>query len=175
MSLAAKVAVFACYGLFVAGALTVFAADVYYKNARNAFGTGDYIGAYKNANKAAALNPNEPRYFRENAKDELVVSPELAPQSLEKAYELNPNNLLTLRDVIPLYFLLTRENSPKLPVSILQTAIQRAKAFAPNDAGVMVLAAKYEKKAGLTEDFEKTVDVIRRLRPDLLDWHETLK
>ncbi|OGC38962.1 hypothetical protein A3K42_00400 [candidate division WWE3 bacterium RBG_13_37_7] len=39
-----------------------------------------------------------------------------------------------------------------------------------NDAGVLVSIAEYEKKLGWSEDYEKTLQMIKVLRPDLLNW-----
>ena len=45
----------------------------------------------------------------------------------------------------------------------------------PNDAGVILGVAKYEKKLGLEESYQNSVERIKFLRPDLLDWNELFR
>jgi hypothetical protein len=55
-------------------------------------------------------------------------------------------------------------------VAIAKQHFDRLVQTYPYDVGVLVLAAKYQKKLGLTADYISTTERIRLLRPDLLEW-----
>ena len=52
---------------------------------------------------------------------------------------------------------------------------EKIKNISPNDAGVYVLLAKYEKRLGLNDEYNASVKIVEELRPDLLEWHENFK
>ncbi len=171
------------YLLFVMTVSKLYLADAYYKAARRAYTKGDWAGVLELADSAIFYSPNEPRYFRESAKAQIALSATTntkhkealmasALRSLDISIGLNPRNILTLRESIPLYYLLTLWDFEH---SGLQSVLNRVKSFSPNDAGVMVLAAKYERKSGSIEHYEETIRKIKRLRPDLLRWHPSLQ
>jgi hypothetical protein len=44
----------------------------------------------------------------------------------------------------------------------------------PNDLGLIVLFAKYEKKLELRESYKESIERIKTLRPDILTWYPGL-
>lgn len=138
------------------------------------------------ANMAIKLNNKEPKYIYNRAKILLLAEnpKEATLKDLVTAQELNKNNVVTLRNILPFYYFLTfkdlgnLENSPTnfdaKYFEITKDFIQRLKNKYPNDAGIVVLAAKYEKKLGLTKEYGDSIKMITQLRPDLLRWHPDL-
>ncbi len=134
------------------------------------------------ANKAIRLNPQEPYYYRQRARIYIVLGKkDKALADLTKAYELNPNNLATLRNNIPLYYFLsvediyqptTQNNLDQKYIAIAKQYLSELKHRFPNDVGTLVDIAKYEQKLGLTTEFAQSVEQIKVIRPDLLEWHE---
>uniref|UniRef100_A0A7C4TNV5 Tetratricopeptide repeat protein n=1 Tax=candidate division WWE3 bacterium TaxID=2053526 RepID=A0A7C4TNV5_UNCKA len=142
--------------------------------------------ALTKANIAVKMNPKEPRYFynkskvlllSEGPKDEVL-------KNLQTALELNPNNLVTLKNTTHYYYFLAVKNlefSSKISGNLEEPYLTLAKTFFSNlkttysnDAGVMVIAAKYERSLNLTKEYNETIKRIAELRPDLLNWHPEL-
>ena len=107
-----------------------------------------------------------------------------ALNDLQTAYNLNPQNLVTIRNSIPLYYFLTMKFMVLGPVkenldeNYLQLAIdylEQAKKIYWDDAGVITEVAGYEKKLGLNAQYQESVDRIRKIRPDLLDWNDSFR
>jgi hypothetical protein len=105
-------------------------------------------------------------------------------EDLKKAEDLNPDNLVTLRNSIPLYYFLAVEDVflRSGPDNLDQEYSSETIAFYEkikerywSDVGVILSVAKYEKRLGLTDEYRKSVNRVRELRPDLLDWHESLR
>lgn len=139
----------------------LYLADIHYKSSRGYLADNKSKEAYKQALFAKKLNPFEPAYylqaFRTNPADKKV---------LEEAIELNPNNLATIRNAIPLY--------ASLDKTVARAYFADVKSAYSTDVGILVQIGKYEKKVSLESDFIKTTQMIRELRPDLLDWHPDL-
>ena len=104
----------------------------------------------------------------------------LALNDLQTAQNLNPNNLVTLRNVVPLYYFLAIEDleKPADGKNIDPEFIEATKdyftmmhSYSPTDVGIYALLAKYEKRLGLNELYEQSVGRIKILRPDLLEWY----
>jgi hypothetical protein len=175
---------------------TIFIADVYAKLSRASTDAAEISSAMNYANKAIDLNANEPSYFRQRAR--VYVSMEgqnskvmekaikqAAQFDLETAYRLNPNNLVTVRNLVPLYYYLALKDplSPVLEaaqgnidpefLSAAKNYFDKVENISPNDVGVYALLEKYEKRLGLTEEYNLGILKIKKLRPDLLDWYLT--
>lgn len=184
--------------LYVAGVYTVgtlFIADVYYKQSVEDLKRLKYEAALLNAETAISLNPYEANYYRNLAKmlvfnasfyDELTgkVFKEEAVKNLKIAYALNPKNLATVRNSVPIYSWLavknlnefpTKENIDAKYLEVARDYFNFAKESYPHDAGLLVDIAKYEKQLGLTDELKVTKQMILDIRPDLLEWHEDLK
>lgn len=172
----------------------MYTADTYAAASTDLTAKGYYVEALANAKRAVNLNPLEANYYRLMAKSLILTSAgkELsdvevakaeALKNLKKAYELNPNNLVTLRDSVPLYYFLAIDLSlgadgKKVDTAFLPIAkefFDSTKVRYKDDAGVLVLVAKYEKRLGLTDDFNATRAAVEKLRPDLLEWNESLR
>lgn len=171
-----------------------YRADVQYKTARNLFESGRSIEALDEINKSIENNPNEPSYYRERAKIYLALGTnqgndakkELkthAAADLNKAAQLNPNNLATIRNGTPVYYFLaveelseaeSLENIDPQYSKLVTEYLQKYKKTYANDLGMQVLIAKYEKKLGLNENFNSTIENIKNLRPEILEWHPDL-
>jgi tetratricopeptide (TPR) repeat protein len=175
----------------------MYAADVAFTHSQALVSSGQITDALAEANKAVAENPLEPNYYRGRAKVELVETAlvehnDVLPikvqmlADLRKAYELNPNNLVTLRNLMPLYYYLALKDLSRSDVTtaadnidqnffaVSKNFLETTKTRFPNDAGVWLLAARYEKKLGMSTEFEASRAHVRQLRPDLLDWNADL-
>ncbi len=158
---------------------SVFLADFYSAKSEKAFGKMDLAKALKYSTEAIELNPKEESYYRRRAKVLVLVSKEEALRDILFAIELNPKNLATLRNVLPLMYLLSLQNPPEVTVDT--NYLPKTQEFCaylferyPNDAGILVSLAHYQKKLGLEADLSQTLTRIKRLRPDLLEWHPLL-
>ncbi|RJR26933.1 hypothetical protein C4561_04105 [candidate division WWE3 bacterium] len=175
---------------------SVYSADVAFEEGQKYMSAGDYETALLKANKSIRLNPMEPNYYRGRAKvylaylvevnnrDSQKILKQAALEDLKTAYSLNPHNLVTIRNSIPLYYFLAAEdltrpgNEDNVDEEFLPETIyfyKLVKDISPDDVGVYVLLAKYEKRLGLFEAYQESVEKVRELRPDLLEWHESFK
>lgn len=173
------------YGIGLTGFWKMYTADIEYVKGRKALKNKAWEISKKHMEKAINFNPREPKYHREKAKM-LIASDEKneAIEELQKAVDLNSKNLATLRNIIPLYYLLTIKDleKPNLAENIDESFLPTTKLFYENlkntyktDAGILVSIAKYEKQLKLQENYEKTVEMVGILRPDLLNWHESFR
>ena len=141
-------------------------------------------------NKAIKLNPNEPNYYRQRAKVGIASTlgtdaktkqklKSLIEQDLETSLSLNTKNLATIRNNVQLYFFLANLDlsQPASPSNtdplFLPNALEYfefVKKYAPTDLGVQVHIAKYEKRLQ-AENYKTTLETIRKIRPDVLEWH----
>jgi len=105
-------------------------------------------------------------------------------KNLEKAYDLNPKNLATLRNSIPLYYFLAAEDMEKAGtgenidtdyLSVTRTYYSALKNNYENDLGLYADIAKYEKKLGLVEDFNQTKIRAAAMRENIIEWHESFR
>ncbi len=149
--------------------LNIFRAEIFSAKSENSLNKQEFSLALEYANRATRLNPNEPAYLRRRAKILLLFplagqkEKDLARKDIQKAILLNPHNLATLRNSIPLMYQL----SP-------QTFYRKLYNTYPSDAGILVSLAYYQRKLRLEEDLQKTLSQIKKLRPDLLEWHPYL-
>jgi hypothetical protein len=170
-------------------------ADKMYEKAKDAVDKVDLSNAFKYSETAIKLNPLEPNYYRMRArvlinylpyKDKSVrtFTKQLIVRDLENAYNLNPENLVTIRNIVPLYYFVAVENvsSPAGPANVdpyfvdpAKNFFMLAKNYSKNDVGVYALVAKYEKRLNLMEEYNDSVEKVRDLRPDLLDWYDSFK
>lgn len=172
-----------------------YSADKMYEKAKDALDQTELSNAFDYAESAIKLNPLEPNYYRMRArvlvnylpyKDKSVrtFTKQLIVQDLQNAYYLNTRNLVTMRNLIPLYYFVAAEDVsvPASPKNVDPYFIETTKSYyanikdySVNDAGVYALLAKYEKRLNLTEEYNASVEKVRALRPDLLDWYEGFK
>jgi tetratricopeptide (TPR) repeat protein len=172
-----------------------YSADLLYEKSQLYLARDDIEMATRLIDKAIQKNRFEPNYYRGRAKTGIVEAgysngilseeaKEKVLADLEKAVSLNPNNLVTLRNCIPLYYFLAVKdisipagitNIDEKYLLITRDYFRQVKSRFDHDAGVVVSIAKYEKKLGLTEDFNESVEIIKRLRPDLLEWYESIR
>ncbi|HLD51604.1 hypothetical protein A3K34_04015 [candidate division WWE3 bacterium RIFOXYC1_FULL_40_10] len=175
-------------GYFSMSAIFVqrYVADVSSEKAMELLSKGDIQGATYNAGRAVLLNKLEPSYYRNKARVEIasLVLTDLGAYDSKKSQILedldlslaaNRNNLVTKRNLVPLYYFLALRDLTSKELDDEYTEKARAyyselKRDYKNDAGVLVLIARYEKKLGLTEDLADTKKLITVLRPDLVDW-----
>lgn len=171
----------------------MYLADVFYESSQSSFANQDYEKAEQFASRAASLNPNEPAYLRHRAKTLIMMSfsqnnavfKSQAYDDLISAYHLNPKNLATIRNSVPLlYFLSVKDYT--IPATsgtnidlnffnLTKDYYANVKNISQTDVGIFVLLAKYEKKLGLVDEYNESIKKITNLRPDLLEWHEDLK
>lgn len=114
-------------------------------------------------NKAVTKNPNEPRYYYEKAKLEIAKGNFPSTKTnLEQAENLSPNNLVSLRNMVPIY--------SYLPEQEAKIYYKKLKERYSHDAGVLIQLAKHEKDLELTNMYNETISMIQELRPDLINW-----
>lgn len=172
------------YVLLIVTFVKKYSADVNYQSADDLFQENHASAALIKINESISQNPLEPEYYRQRAKIYILLNnKESALSDLQTSYDLNPTNLATIRDNVPLYFFLANrdlsqpaslENIDYDFLPIVQSYFMQTKEYFSNDAGVQIAVAKYEKRLGLTEDYEKSMKNIKSLRPDLLEWHPDL-
>lgn len=181
------------YFMLVKSFVSIYSADIYYTRSRDLVEEVRFSDALKFVNKAIKQNPLEPAYYRGRAKiltlsalyslgeEDKFNLKKAAYEDLQRAFGLNISNLATIRNSIPLYYYLSLKNISENEsfdheyLVIAQRLFENVKIKYPNDVGVYIAVAKYEKKLGLEEDLDKTLTRIRELRPDLLEWHEDLR
>ncbi len=162
----------------------LYSADVFYEKSQLYLSKGDIEVAGSLADKAIQNNTFEPNYYRGRAKIHVVGAAytngalsnseeEEVLEDLKKAVSLNPDNLVTLRNAIPLYYFLAKIDGKYL--SDAHDYFEQIKLRFSNDAGVVTSIAGYEKKLGLTNDYNASVEIIKKLRPDLLEWNESFR
>ncbi len=115
----------------------------------------------------------------------------LAYEDVTTATSLNPKNLATLRGNISLYYFLALENLVDATNNSDQDA-REASAITPtdphyliladdyytklsqdypNDVGIQTQVAKYQKLLGLEDEYKETLQKVKILRPELIDWY----
>lgn len=178
----------AVYVLFLRETWSQVSADFNYALAQRALKDSDYPHALELSQRARSQNPNEPRYFYGKAKVLLTQLPNSSKGDilhlLVSAENISPHNLVTLRNIAPFYYYLAVEDLKKpegiqnidqtfLPITL--AFLEKLSVTYPDDVGVQVLTATYERKLGQTELFNSKIEKIRLLRPDLLEWQPGLK
>ena len=157
--------------------ITIYQADEYLHQSQVYLTEGDTDMALFSINLAIKNNPLEPNYYRVRAKILMVgIAKDEAFADLQSAYKLNPNNLVTIRNEIPLYYFLA--GYPSLDekyLSLAKNFFEESKMIYKNDAGVVSLIAKYEKKLNLVDEYQESVKMVGVLRPDLLDWYDSFR
>ncbi len=183
----------ACNLVIVVFGTRFFVADLYDSSAEKAVSKRQISEGISFSQNAVKLNPFEPSYYKTQA-ELLLYAAAMDQQKSEEyktlsidllnvALELNPINLATLRNTLPVYFYLGVFDLTK-PVSAsnldpryLNTFLTKSKsltAYVPTDLGVLVNVASYYKKFGFTSDYELLRNEIKSLRPDVLEWHPEL-
>jgi O-antigen ligase len=171
----------------------IYRADINFKKSQEFLSNGDKERALYFANKSIDLNPLEPNYYRGRAK---VLTVYLLPtkdissvkekmySDIKKSLELNPLNLVTIRNSIPLYYFLAVEDVGNVSginnidteyVGIVKEFFQNTKYKYWHDAGVVSTIAKYEKRLSFTNEYQESVKRIKEIRPDLLEWHPSFR
>ncbi|MBD3365961.1 hypothetical protein GF360_01305 [candidate division WWE3 bacterium] len=180
------------YGAFISIISDFYRADLKAVSSKDALLREDFDAALKLAKEAVELNPEEPYYYRMRAKAYLAKAAATetyefkkeALADLMRSRELNPLNLATLRNNIPLYYYLalTDFSQPSKQadldsayLSFAEAYFQDLKEIYPNDAGLLVSLAHYEKRLDLLGESKSTLEMIKQLRPALLDWHPLLQ
>lgn len=170
------------YFAFINKVAGIYIADLYFTNSKVLLEDKDFDASLTEINKAVGINKQEPAYLRQKARV-LLAQRVLAPDDSEKeklgakavntlyrAQKLNPKNLATLRNIIPLYTILADDEEEILEST--RNYYSHLKNTYPNDLGIFIDIAKSEKELALSEDFQISKVVITKLRPEILDWHE---
>ncbi len=173
--------------------LRIYYADVNFKKSQNLLRTNEAKRALLYADRSISLNSYEENYFRGRAKVNTVLlvgseNTDLLKNSilldLEKANDLNTNNLVVIRNSVPIYYFLAvkdiylesgRDNIDEVYINVVKKFFEDTKKSYWNDAGVVSLIAKYEKKLGLDDEYNKSRERVRVLRPDLLNWSDSFR
>ena len=170
-------------------------ADKMYQKAKDSLDRSELSNAFDYAESAIKLNPLEPNYYRMRARVLINYLPhkdtstrtftkQLIVNDLKNAYNLNTENLVTIRNLVPLYYFVAAENisAPAGSENIDPYFFEAAKNFyasikdySKNDVGIYALLAKYEKRLNMMEEYGVSVNKVRILRPDLLDWYESFR
>lgn len=164
----------------------IYTADQFAEKAERYLSKLDTENAEKLIDKAIEKNKYEPNYYRLKAKILIIGAADKKEvlSNLQKSLSLNKDNLVTLRNCMPLYYFLATkninvtsgvENIDENYIVTTREYFNFVKEKYSHDAGAVSLVAKYEKKLGLTDDYAKSVEIVRGLRPDLLEWHESFR
>lgn len=167
-----------------------FVADIFYFSGRKELKANNAVVAEYYLNRAIYYNETEPRYYRELAKNQILQSSRVDSDEqkrilLEKAsvlltysITLNEDNLVSLRDALPVFYLISKESGSAEDRETSNEWLQIASNRHEKDLGVQILVAKYSHKNSTSnEDTEFTkiiLEKIRNLRPDVLEWHPEL-
>ncbi|MEN9389246.1 MAG: hypothetical protein RLY61_330 [Candidatus Parcubacteria bacterium] len=167
--------------------INIYRADSYAKSAEGSLKELELTQAQNFATKAIQLNPNEPYYYRVLAKVYLTKSvsnteyKDKTLSVLSASLKLNTHNLATIRNNTPIYYYLALNNIKNGTSSIdekylkhISNHMTKYKKVYPNDLGLIVLFAKYEKKLELRESYKESIERIKTLRPDILTWYPGL-
>lgn len=155
-------------------------ADESYMDSREALENGDIETALLQANKSIEKNPNEPRYYYNRAKIYITTQNKSDKQKaltdLKNSEELNPKNLVTLRNNIPVYYLLSssineNEDTYKVFNNLVKNYYSKMNNYSDSDVGLFAILYKYENLMGFTDLATQSKDKIEELRPDLFDWY----
>ena len=183
------------YILLVSKFMDIYFADVYAQASKKQLEELDVKKAHRFINRAISQNPSESAYLRQRAKVRLAKLATLEGNlladekqdildDLERARFLNPKNLSTLRNSVPLYYFLSMADmtEPASPENVdvqylgfTRDLYSGLKKSYGNDLGVIAEIAKYEKKLFLVEEYDLSVEMVKGLRPELLDWHESFQ
>lgn len=152
--------------------------------------------AQAHVEEAVSKNPYEPGYHRTLATTQLAktLAPQLsieekrlakdkALEEAQKAYELQPHNLVNLKNLIPIYYFLgVKEINESANPQIDQTYIQKTLEFyeiveteAPTDASTHLLLAKQYEALNEKEQARRLYAKALKLKPDLQEAQEKLK
>ncbi len=183
----------AIYMLVVVIGVTFFVADSFDFAADTLIKNKEVLLGLSFSENATNLNPFEPSYLKTRAHLLLYASAmdrEMSPvykssavDALDLAIKLNPTNLATLRNTLPVYFYLTITDlthpvtAKNLDYKYLDLFAEKSEAltsYVPNDLGVLVTTANYYSRLGMTDSYTEIVTRIKHLRPDVLDWHPLL-
>lgn len=180
------------YGAFILTVSFYYWADMAYQSSQDMV-SQDTEKSLELINTAIQLNPNEPIYYRGRARIYIaslvslsgsVALKEQALNDMKHSYELNPLSLATVKNLISLYSFLaakdltlppSSENVDSVYLEHAQSFYSKIKDISPNDVGMYTILAKYQKRLGLTKEYEYSVSRVDFLRPDLLQWHEAFK
>ena len=173
--------------------IKIYISDIYFKKSQIYLTAEHTDKAQDYSDKAIKFNSFEPNYYRGRAKVltvSLVDEKDLGAvkdrilKDLKKAEKLNPNNLVTLRNAVPIYYFLAIEdisltsgilNLDPMYLPVTKEFFKTLKETYSHDVGVVTLLAKYEKKLGLDAEYLESRTIVERLRPELLDWHESFR
>ncbi len=148
----------------------LFVADIYFASSRQLFEKKAYDQALQHAIDSIRLNANEPSYYRQAARAYLGIGDlNFTLSNLNKAQRLNDKNLTTLRNALPIYFAIAKSNDAYLGNAL--NYYNDLKNKYPNDLGVLADIAKYETELGAEQNYNETVEMVKNLRPDILEWH----
>mgnify|MGYP001432547169 CR=1 FL=1 len=170
---------------------SLYLADVYNSQSKTYLGKGEFVKAKKYSDMTTRENPREPSYYRYKAKvmlaelglgvqDASAIKKEINSQ-LTKSQELNNKNLTTLRNIIPLYYFLALtditadrgpENIDEVYLKVARDYYQYLKDTYPNDLGIITDVAEYERKLYLNEEYSDSVEMVKNLRPEIINWHK---
>lgn len=157
------------YFVFIGKVISFFFADVFLVYSKQQQKNGDINRSLSSINTTIKNNPYEPAYYRQKAKLYIYLTDYAkALENLKYAESLNPTNLATTRNEIPSYYLLGKTEE-----YIFETVsfYEKLKNTYENDLGIYADIAQYEKRLGLENEFKKTYEKSKNLRPDIVEWH----
>ncbi|MFC1700348.1 hypothetical protein ACFLZ4_01735 [Patescibacteria group bacterium] len=187
------VVVWGIFGLWSLYWAKVYISDMYFKKSQIYLVAESLERALKYSDKAVKFNSWEPNYYRGRAKvltvslvsnKDVTSVKENILSDLKKAEELNPRNLVTLRNSVPIYYFLAIKdisltsgllNLDERYLDATKEFFKTLKNSYSHDVGVIVLLAEYERKLGLDDEYMESRKIVERLRPELLNWHESFR
>lgn len=180
---------------FLMTLLGLTVAENYHKLSLTELNNRNYERSVEFADKAIRYNQKEPVYFIDRAKSRLgllaqkqmqegpedyVEDKEDILRDLETAYELNPENVVTKRNSVPIYYYLAIKDysnslqEKTIDDNYIDIAADFYNVFIneyPSDLGVVAQAAGYQRNLGLDDDYGRSLEKIKELRPDIIEWY----
>ena len=160
-----------------------FLADVSYARGRALADAGYLFEAEKSFLRAIRLWPAEPAYHRELAAVYARLAQvsvgegqkqllELAGREAERALNLNPQNLLTLKSLAPTYFVLAKVE-PALQ-SRTEALVEQAIGLCPTDPVLWYLRGIVLLGGGERDEAQRSFEEALRLRPNYIKAREAV-
>lgn len=184
------------YAVFTKTVFSFFYADYVHKEGREELFAGNITKSSQKVGKAVRLNPNEPFYHRSKAtvylaatiiegvsdEDKMVLKAR-ALEELEKAFGLQKNNLVNVKNLIPLYLFLALDDSNNLENATVDRgyvnhAIKmytEVENISPNDSSTYLSLGKNYRLLKERDKAREMLEKALMLKPDLTSAKEQLE
>lgn len=168
--------------------ISAFISDYKLSKSKTLLSRAEISKAQKEINKSIFLNDSEPANFRQQAityiastlsenlsQENIKTLKTLALQNAERAYELQPYNLVNIKSLIEIYYFLSVKDLSKLESGGFDENFKnktldffsKSEKLTQNDADSSLTLASYYKNLGEVEKSEKLYKNAKRLKNNL--------